>query len=197
MTTSSDTHPNLLRVRKVDVPVMNPGHCAICTNATHTDGFVDPDIFIDWYGKIYFCRDCLYEMARCFGFIPVEEYEAYKKANAELTEELTVLQTSVTALEQSFATLRSLPRYSSDATDSTDSSTEDSEVTLPAVSGEPVEADELITAGDALLAELGFGPGSGSGDESEAVADVTESVTVEGPDDTDESASSDGVVGGI
>jgi hypothetical protein len=136
-------------------------------------------------------------MARCFGFIPVEEYEAYKKANAELTEELSAIKTSVTALEQSFATLRNLPRYSPDASDSTSDSTTDDEVTVSSVSTESSEADELITAGDALLAELGFGSGPSSRDESEAESDVTESAVIEGPDDPDEFASSDGISGGI
>jgi hypothetical protein len=180
------------RVQKIDYPVINPGMCSLCSNSTCEDGFADTGIFIDWHGRIYFCRNCAVEIGNVFGLITPDRYEEYKRVNAEQAQLLSELQTSVTALEQAFATLSDLPRYSIGTLgDPISSDPQDYEVFVPAVSVEPGEADELIAAGESLLTELSDGQGSGSSEGSQSGADTTEHGVSEGPDDTDESTGSD------
>lgn len=64
------------RFRAVEVPTALPGHCFSCRN--HKGPFIDSGIQEDFLGAIYWCIDCVSEMARLFGFITPDQAEALR-----------------------------------------------------------------------------------------------------------------------
>lgn len=175
----------------VAVPPLSPGHCFSCTRNVCEDGFVDGQIFIDYVGGIYFCADCVREMAALFGLVDATQLEAkYAAALAELDQ----LQSSVENLESqvdtlSYERLRSRGMLSiSDIPSDSSSDIEDAQVTPESVSDDSGSVNELIESTQSLL---DVDVESGSVEES----DVTESVDEQGPDDDGEPASSNELAG--
>lgn len=79
--------------------LLSPSVCALCGNGTCMDGYVDPSIFYEWEGQVYFCKNCTVEMAKIFGMVEAEEQEFLKSQaeglaadNAILNEEIKVLR---------------------------------------------------------------------------------------------------------
>lgn len=64
---SAQTHS---RFKIVERPFAAPGKCAVC-GATEKP-VVDFGFDLDWYGVVYFCLDCLTEVASTIGMVPHE-----------------------------------------------------------------------------------------------------------------------------
>lgn len=76
------------RIQVIDVPILAPGVCMVCGTAGVDDRkFIDFGKQVDWYGAVYLCSECIIEVARAIGFIPVAEFdkllEEYKKIQAD------------------------------------------------------------------------------------------------------------------
>jgi hypothetical protein len=73
------------RVQVLDCAPVAPGVCILCGIA---DGrkFVDFGKQVEWYGAVYFCSECIGEVARALGWVPVAEYNEllaeFKKLDA-------------------------------------------------------------------------------------------------------------------
>lgn len=52
-------------------PLASPGKCAVC--GTTSRPVIDFNFNLDWYGAVYFCIDCLTEVARVVGLVPVKD----------------------------------------------------------------------------------------------------------------------------
>ena len=64
------------RVKILDAPVAAPGTCILCGTAGIDDRkFVDFGKTVDWIGVIYFCSECIGEVSRALGWVPVAEYD--------------------------------------------------------------------------------------------------------------------------
>lgn len=59
--------------------LMHPGACALCGSGVREEGYVDPQIYYDYEGQVYFCTTCLEEMAGVIGCLTAAE-------SAHLTE---------------------------------------------------------------------------------------------------------------
>lgn len=66
----------------------HPACCALCGNGTSEKGYVDPDIFYDWEGQVYFCYACTVEMAEAIGCLAPDEAEFLTDQNKELADKL-------------------------------------------------------------------------------------------------------------
>lgn len=76
------------RIQILDVPILAPGICLVCGTAGIDDRkFVDFGKQVEWYGAVYLCSECITEVARAVGFIPVAEFdkllEELKKTQAD------------------------------------------------------------------------------------------------------------------
>lgn len=74
--------------------------CAVCGNATCEKGYVDPSIYYDWEGQIYFCVPCVSEMSEAIGLLNLLETEHLKTLSTGLAEENKVLKERVADCEQ-------------------------------------------------------------------------------------------------
>lgn len=64
------------RIKVLDIPVAAPGTCILCGTAGIDDRkFVDFGKTVDWIGVIYFCTECISEVARAVGWVPVAEFD--------------------------------------------------------------------------------------------------------------------------
>jgi hypothetical protein len=69
-------------------PPKAPGKCFICS----TGGGVDERKFLDfgkqlkWYGAVYFCSECIREIAEALGYYPAEIFKLLTEANSELIQ---------------------------------------------------------------------------------------------------------------
>lgn len=60
-----------------------PGQCATCGSGQDKNGFCDTQLDFEYYGRVYFCSNCVAEIAAVFGFISPTDY-------AELEDELNL-----------------------------------------------------------------------------------------------------------
>lgn len=146
-----------------------PAQCAVCGKTYQEEGFVDTKLDYDFYGVVYFCADCAFELTTVF---PEAPYHAMRARILQLEELLVAKDAEIKALNGAIDGLNTLA-----AIRTADSYNPPSSV----LSEEPVTA---IEDADAILARLS--EGSGSTD-----PEPTESVTVEGPVHSADSASSD------
>lgn len=63
--------------------LLAPATCAMCGNGTQEE-YVDPAIFYDWEGQVYFCKRCTTEMAETIGCLSPEQADFLKSVNDEL-----------------------------------------------------------------------------------------------------------------
>jgi hypothetical protein len=82
----SETSVASARVQHIERPIVSPGVCGICGKDKHPKGFVDPRLDFEWYGTLYFCADCVVDLAAPFGYITEETYADMKRANEQLRE---------------------------------------------------------------------------------------------------------------
>lgn len=91
----TENDPNyleLLRMSKyavLETPYYKPGKCANC-GCSKNDGrkYVDFNLEIDWYGKVYLCTLCLDDIVTACGF-----YTMYKNQIEELKNRVAELET--------------------------------------------------------------------------------------------------------
>lgn len=66
---------SLARFKKISANQMvGPGKCAGCGKFSNDD-FLDFGLELDFYGVVYFCRDCLVEAGIVFGLRPDDHYK--------------------------------------------------------------------------------------------------------------------------
>jgi len=88
------------RVRKISKPIASPAQCLICGKDRHPVGFASFDnVDFEFYGSLYFCGDCVGDIARPFGFLSREEIDAVVKKLTAQEIELKILRKSVVNLE--------------------------------------------------------------------------------------------------
>lgn len=67
--------PVTSRIKVLDTPVMAPGICSLCGSSG--DGkrkFIDFGKQLDWYGAIYFCSECIREVAQSIDYIHISDF---------------------------------------------------------------------------------------------------------------------------
>lgn len=98
MTTSS-------RVTLLDLPVAAPGVCALCGSANKP--VVDFGKQLDWYGAVYFCHDCIREVAEVIGYVPIEPFQKLNEEYRKLTVENARLVSHIQKLKETLSALLS------------------------------------------------------------------------------------------
>ena len=75
--------------------LMHPGSCALCGSGNCEQGYVDPGIYYDYEGQMYFCVTCVEEMAGVINCLTADETlhlqslnEQVAEQNASLTKDL-------------------------------------------------------------------------------------------------------------
>lgn len=68
--------------------MIGPGKCAGCGKYSNDD-FLDFGLEVDFYGVVYFCRECLTEAAMTFGYRPDSHYKKMQVELERLKIELT------------------------------------------------------------------------------------------------------------
>lgn len=66
----------------------SPGTCALCGNGTCVDGYIDPDVYFEWEGNIYFCMNCAKQMAKAIGCLLPDESRYLEELNNTIAEDL-------------------------------------------------------------------------------------------------------------
>lgn len=68
--------------------LQHPGNCAMCGNGTCEKGYVDPSIWYEWEGQVYFCFNCTVQMAEAIGCLAPDQSEFLVNQNKELAAKL-------------------------------------------------------------------------------------------------------------
>lgn len=75
----------------------------MCGNGTCMRGYVDPAIFYEYEGQVYFCMNCAEEMAKTIGCLLPDESEFLTEQNTMLAEQNAELTTEVTNARERLA----------------------------------------------------------------------------------------------
>ena len=81
------------RVQVLDNPINAPGQCCLCGCAG--DGkrkFIDFGKQLDWFGTVYFCTECIRDVALASGFIPVASFDELHTKYRELLIKYSALE---------------------------------------------------------------------------------------------------------
>lgn len=100
------------RIQVITRPLTLPGCCAICGyTGTNVGDPGDVRVFIDWqldlefYGRVYICSGCLLEAANSLGWLGVKQAEELREKVASQESELIVLREQNERLRASLASL--------------------------------------------------------------------------------------------
>lgn len=74
-----------------------PAECANCKNPSHSGGYVDTKIELDFYGILYFCEDCAFELTTVF---PAAPYHVMRNRILSLEEEVVAKDALLATLER-------------------------------------------------------------------------------------------------
>lgn len=97
--------------------MMQPASCATCgkSAANSREKFADPQIYIEFFGNVYFCKQCALELAATFEAYTKEEFTAAAEQrdqllvhNATLHSRVQELENTVDGLSRSWLSSRSL-----------------------------------------------------------------------------------------
>lgn len=106
-----------------------PGKCGGCGKATEPRGFIDTGFDADFYGVLYYCYECVLDMASKFGFVTPEVVEELKRRIGELEVETTNQRAAILGLED---TVDGLLRVRDSGA---------SDITVPAQPDTPIEPE--------------------------------------------------------
>lgn len=177
MTTSEVTaNPSAARVQLIPAPIASPGHCVICGKSEHEKGFVDPRLDFEFYGSLYFCCDCVGEIASLFNFISPEKAVMLATRLQQLEEETAIQRESLLLLEQ---TVDNLANYNSIRSVAVNASNATSESSTSNAGAEEIS----VSAGGSVI------PLTGRNSTTES--DINEPVDEQRPDDVSESTGGD------
>src|SRR6267154_5195941 len=85
-----------------DHPLLPPGSCFICNTGDVDDRkFLDFGKQVKFYGAIYFCSECIREIAEALGFHPSEMLYALLAANEEFSIENVRMREAVAKANES------------------------------------------------------------------------------------------------
>lgn len=104
-----------------DTASLPPGVCFIC----NVGGGVDDRKFLDfgkqmkWYGAVYFCSECIKEIAQALDFYPAEVMKMLLESNGELVEANIKIKKEMESIRDSH---RAIARTLSNCTCSSDGS---------------------------------------------------------------------------
>ncbi len=74
-----------------------PAECANCRNPSHVGGYVDTRIDLDFFGILYFCEDCAFEMTTVF---PSAPYHTMRNRINTLEQEIVAKDARLATLER-------------------------------------------------------------------------------------------------
>lgn len=72
--------------------LLHPGACAVCGSGNYQEGYLSLDLFIDFFGDVYLCLQCLSEGASAAGMLSKEQSEHVKELLSELSTENKTLK---------------------------------------------------------------------------------------------------------
>lgn len=126
-------------VEKVQIidggPPCQPGCCAMCGSTTGR--FIDFGLQLDWYGAVYFCWDCITQIANALEYINQAQWKPIKAYNDELRVINNNLLDQNEALRNELASMGSVRDLINASTRSVDSVDEEPEATTV----EPIDDD--------------------------------------------------------
>jgi hypothetical protein len=61
-----------------------PGVCSVCGNGTCIDGYINLDIWIEYYGQVYLCNNCIRQAIEVWGGLVPEEAKHLQETNETL-----------------------------------------------------------------------------------------------------------------
>lgn len=144
----------------VNSPQALPGHCAGCGKPNDPHGFIDTGFDADFHGVIYYCSECIFDMASKFGYITPEMADQFKRQISELEVESAKQRAAILGLEETIDGLLAVRESGA------------SNIVIPAPS-EPINeprAEDIITETES---------------EPESVVEVTDSETAGGNSEVD------------
>ncbi len=147
--------------------LLEPGSCASCGKVYDERGFADTKLDFEMYGVVYFCSDCVLALANVFDdalhYKLIAENRALQQTLDTERQRMAEMEATIDSLTLDRLRSRSVPVYSEP-------------VSPVVVQDEPAEPEAS----------------SDDADESgELDSELTESVEVDGPDDTDDTSVSD------
>lgn len=72
--------------------LLPPACCASCGGSDAERAYLDLGMFIDYYGQVYFCKNCVSDMAERIGLLNETEIEFLKHFNETVIAELAELK---------------------------------------------------------------------------------------------------------
>lgn len=162
------------RVQLIEAPIMSPGCCALCGKSEHPVGFADPGLAYEFHGNFYLCGDCIGDFARIFGWVEPKRFVEFLREHEEVLIHNSLLHEQVESLG---AIKNAIDYYSGiNPTISDDSS---SDVHVADIEAEQQDSPGQSESNSFLTGEVIFTPGP----EPKSEPDITESVSIERPDD--------------
>lgn len=163
------------RVQVIPAPIASPGKCVFCGKNQHDKGFIDPKLDFEFYGTLYFCADCVGDIARTLGYIDTEQAIKLAQEIRRLSEELELHREALLNLEESVEHLTNYRMLRSLSADSNSN---------VSISGSADETPTIIdeAPGGAVIE---FPTAT-----NESEPNISESVEQQGSDDISESTSS-------
>lgn len=147
------------RIQVLDVPILAPGTCLLCgTSGVDDRKFVDFGKQVDWYGAVYLCSECIEEVARAIGFIPVAEFDNLRVAYKALENQKDLSDARYAGVVSALDTLFANYRSSGLSTD---------DILGPSLATENKSGGPIVTNEESIVRE----------------PETNESVDVEGSDD--------------
>lgn len=75
--------------------LMHPGACAVCGTGTCDEGFVDPGIYFDYEGQVYFCMTCMDQIGSTIGYLTEKEADFLQQQNSEYLLRISELESEL------------------------------------------------------------------------------------------------------
>lgn len=136
----------------LEAPAALPGKCTGCGRANDARGFIDTGYDADFWGVIYYCYECVLDMASKFGFIGPDTAEKLMNKIAELQVETASQRAAILGLEE---TVDGLLRVRDSGASDITVPVQPESITKPEVE-ETVAEEESANLGDCVSEEPDF-----------------------------------------
>jgi hypothetical protein len=88
--------------------LMSPGTCALCGTGTCDEGYVDTAVFVDFFGNVYYCMNCIRQIIGVIRALTPEEAAILTAQVNETAAENAALKAEVESLREYKSSIDSL-----------------------------------------------------------------------------------------
>lgn len=87
------THSPSARMQVVELGnLQQPAACSVCGNGTCLEGYLDTDVWIEYYGQVYLCMNCAKQLVEAIGGLIPEEAQGLKDLSDKIAKDYAELK---------------------------------------------------------------------------------------------------------